>query len=57
LILPSPLGRERFVAGSAVVGVAMTIAAWRSGGLRHVVISHVLTDACGVSAARFRLGR
>jgi membrane protease YdiL (CAAX protease family) len=57
LILPSPLGRWRFVAGSATVGLTLTVAAWRSGGLRQAVIAHILTDACGVRAARFRLGR
>ena len=37
LVLPSPLGQWRFVAGSAVVGSASAMAAWRSGGLRQVV--------------------
>ncbi len=57
LVLPSALGRGRFVAGSAVVGSAMTAAAWKAGGLRQVVIAHAIVDACGVTAARFRLGR
>lgn len=57
LILPSPLGRWRFVAGSAAVGLASTSAAWTSDGLRYVVVAHAITDACGVTAARFRLGR
>jgi membrane protease YdiL (CAAX protease family) len=57
LILPSQLGRGRFVAGSAAVGLASTAAAWTSGGLRQVVVAHAMTDACGVRAARFRLGR
>ncbi len=57
LILPSPLGRGRFVAGSALVGLVSTLAAQKSGGLRQVIVAHTLTDACGVTAARFRLGR
>ncbi|HTY33572.1 CPBP family intramembrane glutamic endopeptidase [Mycobacterium sp.] len=57
LILPSAAGRCRFVAGAAVVGTASTIVARRSRGLRSVVVAHFLTDACGVTAARFRLGR
>ncbi|MBI3217306.1 MAG: CPBP family intramembrane metalloprotease [Mycobacterium sp.] len=57
LVLPSPLGRGRFVAGSAVVGLASSLAAWKAGGLRQVVVAHAITDACGVRAARFRLGR
>jgi membrane protease YdiL (CAAX protease family) len=57
LVLPSPMGRCRFVAGSAVVGIAATLVAWRSGGLRYAIAAHFLIDACGVTAARFRLGR
>ena len=57
LVLPSAMGRWRFVAGSAVVGMASTVVACRAGGLRYVIAAHVLTDACGVTAARFRLGR
>lgn len=57
IILPSPLGRGRFVAGSAAVGLVSTTAAWTAGGLRQAVVAHAITDACGVTAARFRLGR
>lgn len=57
LILPSQLGRDRFVAGSALVGLVSTLVAQRSGGLRQVIVAHAMTDACGVTAARFRLGR
>jgi membrane protease YdiL (CAAX protease family) len=56
-VLPSPMGRWRFVAGAAVVGTVSTVVAWRSGGLRYAIAAHLLTDACGVTAARFRLGR
>lgn len=57
IILPSRLGQGRFVAGSAAVGIASTVAASKSGGLRQVVVAHAMTDVCGVTAARFRLGR
>ncbi|MGY1701877.1 CPBP family intramembrane glutamic endopeptidase [Geodermatophilus sp. SYSU D00766] len=57
LVLPSSRGRAGFLLGAAVVGAACTAAAWRTGGLRHVLLPHVLTDACGVGAARFWLGR
>ena len=56
-ILPAAVGRWRFVAGAAVVGAASTVSAWRSRGLRQALLPHVATDACGVTAARFRLGR
>jgi len=57
LILPSSKGRFRFLAGSAVVGGVSAAVSWRHKGLRHVMLPHALTDACGVSAARFRLGK
>jgi len=57
LILPSSLGPGRFVAGSALVGGVSTIVALQSDGLRYVAVAHILTDACGVTAARFRLGK
>jgi membrane protease YdiL (CAAX protease family) len=55
-VLPSQIGRGRFVAGAAAVGAASTLAAWRGGGLRWVVPAHLATDACGVTAAAFRTG-
>jgi membrane protease YdiL (CAAX protease family) len=57
LILPSSRGRSEFLLGAAVVGAASTAAAWRTGGLRYVLLPHFLTDACGVGAARFFLDR
>jgi hypothetical protein len=30
---------------------------WKTRGLQATMVGHVLTDACGVTAARFRLGR
>jgi len=57
LVLPSSRGRAGFLLGAAFVGAASTAAAWRTGGLRYVLLPHVLTDACGVRAARFWLGR
>jgi hypothetical protein len=39
-----------------VVGAASTAVAWRTHGLRAVLLPHALTDACGVQAARFWLG-
>jgi membrane protease YdiL (CAAX protease family) len=57
LILPSSRGRAGFLLGAAMVGAACTAVAWRAGGLRYVLLPHLLTDACGVGAARFRLGR
>jgi membrane protease YdiL (CAAX protease family) len=46
-----------FVLGSTLVGSASAISAWRSGGLRNCLVPHIATDCCGVTAARFRLGR
>lgn len=55
-ILPAAAGRWQFVAGAAFVGAGSTLSARRSRGLRHVLVWHWATDACGVTAARFRLG-
>jgi hypothetical protein len=57
LARPSPRGRLAFVLAAAVVGATATGTAWRTGGLRSVLLPHVLTDACGVRAARGWLGR
>jgi hypothetical protein len=57
LVFPSPRGRGEFLLGAALVGAASTAVAWRTRGLRAVLLPHLLTDACGVQAARFWLGR
>jgi hypothetical protein len=57
MILESRLGRWRFVLGAALVGSVSAMSAWRSGGLRNCLPSHIATDSCGVTAAGFRLGR
>jgi len=57
LILPSRRGRATFLMGAAVVGTTSSVVAWRTGGVRDVLVPHVLTDACGVGVARFWLGR
>lgn len=57
LVLPSSRGRAAFLVGAAAVGASSTAVAWSTGGLRAVLLPHMLTDACGVRAARFRLGR
>lgn len=56
IILPSRLGRWRFVLGAGLVGSASAMSAWRSRGLRNCLAPHIATDSCGVTAARFRLG-
>ena len=57
IVLPSRLGRVRFALGAAVVGSASGVVAWRGGELRATLLPHGATDACGVTAARFRLER
>jgi membrane protease YdiL (CAAX protease family) len=57
MILPSRLGRWPFLLGAALVGSASAFSAWRSGGLKNCLAPHVAIDSCGVTAARFRLGR
>ena len=55
IVLPSPIGRWKFVLGAAFVGSASTLSNWRNEGLRNCLLPHIATDACGVTAARFRL--
>jgi membrane protease YdiL (CAAX protease family) len=57
IVFPSRHGRAGFVLGAAVVGAASSLVSWRTRGLRWVLLPHIATDACGVTAARFRLGR
>ena len=56
IVLPSRFGRWQFLLGAAIVGSTSTFSAWRSNGLRNCLLPHIATDACGVTAARFRLG-
>lgn len=56
IVLPSRHGRWAFVAGAVLVGSASALVSSRSGGLRWVLLPHAATDACGVTAARFRRG-
>jgi membrane protease YdiL (CAAX protease family) len=46
-----------FLAGSAMIGVGMGWVAWRTRSLRWTLPAHLATDANGLSAARFWLGR
>jgi membrane protease YdiL (CAAX protease family) len=57
MILPSRRGRAPFLAGAGLVGAASARVAWRTRGLRWTLLVHLVTDACGVQAARYRLGR
>lgn len=57
VILPATMGRFGFLAGAAAVGAASGVTVWRRRGLRPVLLPHFATDAMGVTAARFRLGR
>jgi hypothetical protein len=55
IVLPSRFGRVGFLVGAAAVGAGSARVAWRTGGLRWVLLPHAATDFCGVTAARFRL--
>jgi membrane protease YdiL (CAAX protease family) len=57
IVLPSRRGRAAFIAGAGAVGAVSALVTWRTGGVRGTLLPHALTDACGVTAARFRLGR
>jgi Type II CAAX prenyl endopeptidase Rce1-like len=46
-----------FLAGSALIGAGFGWVAWRTRSLRLTLPAHVVTDASGLPAARFWLGR
>jgi membrane protease YdiL (CAAX protease family) len=56
-ILPSRRGRVGFLAGAGIVGACSTWATWRTRSIRAALIPHILTDACGIRVAKYRLGR
>ena len=55
-VRPARQGRM-FLAGSALIGAGFGWVAWRTGSLRLTLPAHLLTDASGLPAARFWLGR
>jgi membrane protease YdiL (CAAX protease family) len=57
IILPSRRGRAQFLVGAGLVGAASARVAWKTRRLRWTLLAHVLTDACGVRATLYRLGR
>ena len=57
LILPPRRGRAQFLVGAGLVGATSARVAWTTRGLRWTLAAHVLTDACGVRATLYRLGR
>jgi hypothetical protein len=52
-----PRRGKLFLAGSALIGGGFGWVAWRTRSLRLTLPAHVVTDASGLSAARFWLGR
>jgi hypothetical protein len=46
-----------FLGGAALIGAGLGWIAWRTGSLRWTLPAHLATDANGLSAARFWLGR
>ena len=55
-VLP-PRQPRVFLAGSALIGAGLGWIAWRTRSLRWTLPAHLATDATGLSAARFWLGR
>jgi membrane protease YdiL (CAAX protease family) len=51
-VRPHPRGRYPILAGAAMIGAGAGWIAWSTRSLRAVLLPHVLTDACGLRAAR-----
>jgi uncharacterized protein len=56
VIHPAATSPAVFVAASTALGLSWGWVAWRTGSLRWVSVSHVLTDASGLRNALFFLG-
>jgi membrane protease YdiL (CAAX protease family) len=56
VIHPSSMGSGAFVAASFLLGLSWGCVAFRTGSLRLVSISHVLTDGSGIRSALYFLG-
>ena len=52
-----PRQGKLFLAGSALIGAGFGWVAWRTRSLRMTLPAHLVTDASGLPAARFWLGR
>ncbi len=56
VIHPSPVGPVVYVVSATALGLSWGWVAWRSGALRWVSVSHVVTDGSGLRNAVFFLG-
>jgi len=56
VIHPSSMGLAGYVVAATALGLSWGWVAWRSGSLRWVSVSHVLTDGSGIRNALFFLG-
>jgi membrane protease YdiL (CAAX protease family) len=50
-------GSTPFLGATAVIGLGFGWVAWRTRSLRWTWLAHIATDACGLRAARYWLGR
>jgi membrane protease YdiL (CAAX protease family) len=55
VIHPSSMGSPAYVTAATVLGLSWGWVAYRSGSLRWVAVSHVLTDGSGIQNARYFL--
>ena len=55
VIHPSSMGKVAYLASATALGLSWGWIAWRTGSLRWVALSHVVTDGSGVANARFFL--
>jgi membrane protease YdiL (CAAX protease family) len=56
VIHPSAMGPAAYVVAATALGLSWGWVAWRTGSLRWVSVSHVLTDGSGIRNALFFLG-
>ena len=56
-VRPSRRGTAGFLAGAGLIGIGLGWVAQRTGSLRRTLPAHIVTDACGLRAAKPWLGR
>ncbi len=56
VIHPSAMGRAAYAIAAIALGLSWGWVAWRTGSLRWVSVSHVLTDGSGLRSALFFVG-
>jgi membrane protease YdiL (CAAX protease family) len=56
VIQPSSMGSPAYMTAASLLGLSWGWVAYRTGSLRWIGVSHVLTDGSGIRNARYFIG-